>query len=128
MKELEGKIQASNGAAQTIASAQRPLRVPVVAPSLDILGGQAVQAARLLENLSHEPGIEIRMQPINPRLPGALGRLQKIKYVRTILTSIAYCAGLLFRVPRYDVIHIFSASYFSFLLAPTPAILAARLY
>jgi L-malate glycosyltransferase len=30
-------------------------------------------------------------------------------------------------VPRYDVIHIFSASYFSFVLAPTPAILIAKL-
>ncbi|HEV7844552.1 MAG TPA: glycosyltransferase family 4 protein, partial [Pyrinomonadaceae bacterium] len=98
------------------------------APSLDILGGQSVQAARLLENLSREPGLEISMQPINPRLPGALRHLQKIKYVRTLVTSVAYCAQLLWRVPRYDVIHIFSASYFSFVLAPTPAILAARLY
>lgn len=128
MEEREGKIQASNVAAQTSVRAPRRLRVLMVAPSLDILGGQAVQAARLLENLSHEPDVEIHMQPINPRLPGALRRLQKIKYVRTIVTSIAYCLGLLLRVPRYDVIHIFSASYFSFLLAPTPAILAARLY
>lgn len=105
-----------------------PLRVLMVAPSLDIMGGQAVQAARLLENLSREPGLEIHMQPINPRLPGALRHLQKIKYVRTILTSLAYGAQLLWRVRSYDVIHIFSASYFSFVLAPTPAILAARLY
>ena len=113
-------VEATNGA--------RPLRVLMVAPSLDILGGQAVQAARLFENLSREEGLEIRMQPINPRLPGVLHRLQKIKYLRTVVTSIAYCAQLLWRVPRYDVLHIFSASYFSFVLAPTPAILAARLY
>jgi glycosyltransferase involved in cell wall biosynthesis len=100
----------------------------MVAPSLDILGGQAVQAARLFENFSREPGLEISMQPINPRLPGVLGRLQKIKYVRTVLTSMAYCAQLLWRVRRFDVIHIFSASYFSFVLAPTPAILTSRLY
>ena len=35
---------------------------------------------------------------------------------------------LLRRVPQYDVLHIFSASYWSFLLAPTPAILIGRLY
>src|SRR6185295_10507798 len=29
---------------------------------------------------------------------------------------------------RYDVIHVFSASYFSFVLAPTPAILISKLY
>jgi glycosyltransferase involved in cell wall biosynthesis len=35
---------------------------------------------------------------------------------------------LLLRVWRYDVIHVFSASYFSFILAPTPALLIAKLY
>jgi glycosyltransferase involved in cell wall biosynthesis len=48
--------------------------------------------------------------------------------VRTVVTSIAYIAALLVRIPSYDVIHIFSASYYSFLLAPTPAILVAKLF
>jgi glycosyltransferase involved in cell wall biosynthesis len=100
----------------------------MVAPSLGILGGQAVQAARLLERLRKEPELEIDFLPVNPQLPGVLGRLQAIKYVRTVLTSAAYVAALLRRVRRYDVVHIFSASYFSFLLAPTPAILVSRLY
>jgi glycosyltransferase involved in cell wall biosynthesis len=106
----------------------RPLRVLIVAPSLDILGGQAVQAARLLARMREDERLEVAFQPINPRLPGALGRLQRIKYVRTIVTSLLYIAMLAARTGRYDVIHIFSASYFSFLLAPTPAILIARLY
>ena len=105
-----------------------PLRVLVVAPSLDILGGQAVQAARLLNGVREEPSLEVDFLPINPRLPGLLRKLQAIKYVRTLLTSILYCATLLVRVRRYDIIHIFSASYFSFVLAPTPAILIAKLY
>lgn len=103
-------------------------RVLMVAPSLRILGGQAVQAARLMEQLRREPGLEIDFLPINPRLPGPFGRLQDIKYIRTLLTSAQYIASLLVRVRRYDVIHIFSASYFSFLLAPTPALLVSRLY
>src|SRR5262249_33474871 len=32
------------------------------------------------------------------------------------------------RLPRYDVAHIFAASYFSFLLAPAPAVLIAKLF
>jgi glycosyltransferase involved in cell wall biosynthesis len=36
--------------------------------------------------------------------------------------------SLLARVYRYDVIHVFSASYLSFVLAPTPAILSGKLY
>lgn len=100
----------------------------VVAPSFDILGGQSVQAARLLDRLREEPSLEIGFLPINPRLPGILRSLQSIKYVRTLVTSIAYIASLLRRVYRYDVLHVFSASYLSFVLAPTPAILVGKLY
>ena len=104
------------------------LRVLIVAPSLDILGGQAVQAARLIARLSEEPSLEVSFLPINPRLPGPLRKLQAIKYVRTVVTSLLYWGLLLARVRRHDVIHVFSASYLSFVLAPTPAILAAKLY
>jgi glycosyltransferase involved in cell wall biosynthesis len=104
------------------------LRVLVVAPSFDILGGQAVQAARLMMRLREEPSLEIGFLPINPRLPGIFRKLQAIKYVRTVVTSALYVATLLARVRKYDVIHVFSASYFSFVLAPTPAILIAKLY
>ena len=99
-----------------------------MAPSFAILGGQSVQAARLLERLSNEPSLEVGFLPINPRLPFGLHHLQRIKYVRTLVTSIAYVLSLLLRVYKYDVIHVFSASYFSFVLAPTPAILIGKLY
>lgn len=108
--------------------ATRRLRVLIVAPSLDILGGQAVQASRLLARLDKESNLSVSFLPHNPRLPAPLNKLQKIKYVRTIVTSLLYVALLLARVRKYDCIHIFSASYFSFLLAPTPAILIAKLY
>src|ERR1043165_2425471 len=102
--------------------------VLIVAASLDILGGQAVQAERLLRHLQTEPSIQVAFLPINPRLPGILRRLQSIKYVRTVTTSILYILNLLREVRKYDVIHIFSASYLSFLIAPTPAILVSKLY
>ena len=110
------------------AGAGAPLRVLIVAPSLDILGGQAVQAARLLEGLQREPLLEVGFLPINPRLPKLFRWMQAIKYVRTVVTSLAYVLTLLVRVPGFDLIHVFSASYFSFLLAPTPAILIAKFY
>lgn len=119
----ETETQARDGSVVTA-----PLRVLIVGPSLDILGGQAVQAARLLEGLRDEPSLKVDFLPINPRLPGLLRWLQAIKYVRTVVTSICYVMTLLWRVRRYDVIHIFSASYFSFVLAPTPALLVGKLY
>ena len=106
----------------------RPLRILIIAPSFDILGGQSVQAARLIERLRQEHGLEVGFLPINPRLPGVLRKLQAIKYVRTIVTSLVYVASLFGRLWSYDVIHIFSASYFSFVLAPTPAIIIGKLY
>ena len=105
-----------------------PVRVLIVAASLDILGGQAVQAERLIRHLQNEPSLEVSFLPINPRLPGVLRKLQSIKYVRTLTTSFLYWLKLLKHVRKYDVIHIFSASYLSFLIAPTPAILVSKLY
>src|SRR5690349_23578041 len=110
------------------AEKQRRLRVLIVAPSFGILGGQSVQAARLADRLREEPSLEVGFLPINPRLPGPLQYLQRIKYVRTVVTSIAYVLSLLARVYKYDVIHVFSASYASFVIAPTPAILIGKLY
>jgi glycosyltransferase involved in cell wall biosynthesis len=66
--------------------------------------------------------------PHDPRLPGPLGWLQRIKCVRTVLTSLAYWGLLLARVPRHDIVHIFSASYFSYLLAAVSPLLVGRLY
>jgi glycosyltransferase involved in cell wall biosynthesis len=106
----------------------RAPRVLLVAPSLEILGGQAIQAARLLHRLHADKAVEASLLPVNPRLPRPLRWLQNIKYVRTLVTSVAYIGNLLSQVPRYDIIHVFSASYFSFLLAPTPAILVAKFY
>jgi glycosyltransferase involved in cell wall biosynthesis len=104
------------------------MRVLIVAPSLRILGGQAIQAASLYSRLRREPSLEVGFLAVNPELPGALGALQRVKYLRTLVTWPAYCATLLLRVRDYDVIHAFSASYLSFLLAPAPAILVSRLY
>ena len=115
-------------AEHTGRAAAKPIRVLIVAPTLDYLGGQAVQATRLLERLCQEPSLEVEFLPVNPHLPGPLRKLQTIKYVRTAVTSLLYWALLLVRVRAYDVIHVFSASYWSFLLAPTPAILIAKLY
>ena len=106
----------------------RRVKVLIVAPSLDILGGQAVQAERLFDRLQTEQSIQVGRLFINPRLPGILRKLQSIKYVRTLTTSLLYCANLLKHVRKYDVIHIFSASYLSFLIAPAPAILVSKLY
>lgn len=110
------------------AAPQQKTRVLIVAASLDILGGQAVQAASLIDHLQHEPSVVVGFLSVNPRLPGVLRKLQSIKYIRTVTTSVLYWAKLLGTVPKFDVIHVFSASYLSFLLAPAPAMIVAKLF
>lgn len=130
MKQETPKIAVNEGDASALASHTqgKRLRILVVAPSLDILGGQAVQAERLISRLRQLSSFEVEFLAVNPRLPGVLRKLQSIKYLRTIVTSLLYVATLLSRVPQYDVIHVFSASYFSFVLAPTPALLVGKLF
>jgi glycosyltransferase involved in cell wall biosynthesis len=106
---------------------RRPLNVAIVAPTLRILGGQAVQADRLLRAWQGDPEIHAWLVPINPVPPGPLQRLTHVKFARTGATQLAYWPLLVRELRRADVVHVFSASYLSFLLAPLPAVLVARL-
>jgi glycosyltransferase involved in cell wall biosynthesis len=64
--------------------------------------------------------------PINPRPPAALRAALRVKYLRTLVTEACYLPQLVRQLAGADVVHIFSASYSSFLLAPLPAMLIAR--
>lgn len=104
------------------------LRVLVIAPSLDMLGGQSRQAARLIGRLREESSLDVSFLAVNPRLPGVLSKLQSVKYVRTVVTTLWYWATLLMQVGKYDILHVFSASYYSYMLSAMPAILVGRLF
>ena len=100
--------------------------VAFVAPSLDVLGGQGVQAHALMQSLRAD-GYQASLVPINPRFPKPMQRLRDYRYLRTAINEGLYLPQLQ-RLRSADVVHIFSASYWSFLLAPAPAILAAKLF
>jgi L-malate glycosyltransferase len=105
----------------------RPLRIAIVAASLRILGGQSVQAQRMLDGWRDDPRIDAWLVPINPIPRAPFDRLLSIKYVRTVVTQLLYWPLLIQQLRRADIVHVFSASYSSFLLAPTPAIIIAKL-
>src|ERR1043165_4556730 len=111
-----------------VEDTEQPIRVLLVAPSLDIIGGQSRQAVRLMEGLEPESELEIGFLPHNPRLPSILRYLQRIKYIRTIVTTLYYIGLLLWRVRKYDIIHIFSASYYSYSLSAVPALVITYLF
>ncbi len=100
------------------------LRIAIVAPTLDILGGQGVQARSLAQALGSD-GFEVLFVPVNPRFPKGLRWLRRIPLARTLLNQCLYLAKLI-KLRKADVVHVYSASYWSFLLAPAPAILVSR--
>lgn len=112
----------------TFRAGGRRLRVLMIAPSLDMLGGQSRQCARLRGHLQQEPSLDVVFQPVNPRLPRPFRKLQSIKYLRTIVTTLLYWAQLVSRAWRYDILHVFSASYYSYMLSAMPAIIVGKLY
>jgi len=96
----------------------------MVAPSLGVLGGQAVQAKVLADHLRAD-GYEVELVPINPPFPRGAGWLKRLRFIRTVANEGLYLPTLR-KLRSADVVHVLSASYWSFLLAPLPAIVAAR--
>jgi L-malate glycosyltransferase len=104
-----------------------PIRIAIVAASLRILGGQAVQAQRLLDGWRDDPSVRAWLVPINPVPPPPFDTVLRIKYVRTLATQVLYWPLLVRQLRRADIVHVFSASYASFLLSPLPAVIVGRL-
>jgi glycosyltransferase involved in cell wall biosynthesis len=104
---------------------RKPMRVILIAPPLSIVGGQSVQAARLLAEFARERGVEVSF--LAAALPEALGFVRRIPLLRTAVMMLCFHARLLARIWRADVLHVFTASYFSFLWVPAPSLALARL-
>src|SRR5258705_4934024 len=106
-------------------SVRAPLRIAIVVASLRILGGQAVQAQRMLDGWHGGAGaVEAWLVPINPVPPAPFDRLLRIKYVRTLVTQLCYWPLLLRELRRAGGVPAFSSSpFFVFLSPPPPTLL-----
>jgi glycosyltransferase involved in cell wall biosynthesis len=120
-----GSISPSHKIGSQALAASR-IRVAVVAPSLRYVGGQSVQADLLVRNWEDDPEVDARLVPVDPSPPYGLGWVGRVPVLRTLLREPRYILGLSRHLKSADIVHIFSASYSSFLLAPLPAWLIAR--
>jgi len=102
------------------------MRVALIAPGPGALGGQEVQAAALQDRLRND-GHRVTRIPIDPRFPRLLSWVRRWPCARTLLNQAMYIPSL-GRLRGVDVVHVFSASFWSFLLAPAPAIVASRFF
>ena len=106
----------------------RALRLVIVAPSLQQLTrGQEVQGDQLLRSWSGDPELEATLLECNKRLPGMFAWCEKIPGVRTLLRLPFRAISTWQAVRHADLVHAFSGSHTSFLLATVPAIGAAML-
>jgi L-malate glycosyltransferase len=103
------------------------LRVALVAASPRYVGGQSVQANLLLRHWQNDPAIELRFIPIDPAYAPPLALVERIPFLRTLIREPIYLMSLWRGLKDVEIAHIFSASYWSFLVAPLPAWLIARL-
>jgi len=105
----------------------QPVRVAIVAPSTRWIGGQGAQANLLVRQWQEDRAVKAHLIPIDPKFPRWLRYVEYIPYVRTLVRAPLYLAALWRGMKDAEIVHIFSASYWSFLLAPTPALLVAKL-
>jgi glycosyltransferase involved in cell wall biosynthesis len=103
------------------------LRVAIVAPSLRYVGGQSVQADLLLRQWENDPDVDVSFVAVDPPFPRGLAWAEKVPGLRTLIREPIYLWHLWRGLADIDIAHIFSASYWSFLLAPAPAWLIAKL-
>ncbi|HKI25068.1 MAG TPA: glycosyltransferase [Candidatus Sulfotelmatobacter sp.] len=103
------------------------IRVALVAPSLQYVGGQAVQADLLMQNWKGDAEVAPRFVAVDPRFPMGLAWAERVPVLRTVLRTPIYAWQLWRGLRDVDMAHIFSASYTSFLVAPLPAWIVARL-
>jgi glycosyltransferase involved in cell wall biosynthesis len=107
--------------------ARKRLKVGIVAPSFRYVGGQSVQADLLLRFWRDDAEVEAKLIAVDPRLPFGFGWAEKLRGIRTALREPVYFWSLWRGLEDVDIVHVFSASYWSFLLAPAPAWLIGKL-
>lgn len=120
--------QAESSEAISARSGTSPIRLLLIAPSMEIVGGQSVQADYLRSMLNEVPGLQVTFFPLDPVIPKALRWTRRIPYFRTLLNSLLYNSRLLREARKHDLIHIFSAGLSSYSLWTIPALTIARLY
>ena len=125
--EKKGWHEQHRVALKAVPVSSPPLGVAIVAASSRWVGGHSVQAELLIRNLGKLRSIRPTFIPIDPKFPRPLAWAECVPFLRTLLRMPIYFASLWKGMRDADVVHVFSASYWSFLLAPVPALLVSRL-
>ncbi len=99
-------------------------KILVIVASDSIVGGHSVQARELQTYFADKNVFLCKRYGIDQKLPGSI---KNIKFLRTVINELFYLLKLLPNIYWANILHIFSASYWSFMLGPAPAILIGKL-
>jgi glycosyltransferase involved in cell wall biosynthesis len=110
-------------------SGERALtHVLMIGPSMEVVGGQAVQASRLFSALEQLPQLAMTFLPIGPRPPKSLAWVSKVPLLRTLVSFALYICQVASAMRRHHVVHIFTAGLSSYTLWTIPALFFGRLF
>jgi glycosyltransferase involved in cell wall biosynthesis len=128
-RELLEKKLSRAGSVRLNRNSSKPdrVRVAIVAASLQYVGGQSVQADLLLRHWQNDPSVDVKFIPIDPAFPRFLRWAERVPVLRTVIRQPLYLMNLWRGMKDADIAHIFSASYWSFLIAAAPALWIAHL-
>ena len=112
-----------------VAARERALiHVLMIGPSMNIVGGQAVQASRLFSALEQLPQLVMKFFPIGSRFPKGLAWAREVPLFRTVVSFAVYIFRVAAAIGKHDVIHIFTAGLSSYTLWTIPALFFGRLF
>lgn len=99
------------------------LKVAIVATSMRIIGGQSIQAKRLLDAFANNEKIELSFIPNNPETI-----FQNVKILRTIFTSLKFWWLLIVNLPKTDIVQVFSSATTGYIISTLPTLFFAKLF
>ncbi len=102
---------------------RRKIKIALVAPSMRNVGGQSIQAKRLIDAFANNEDLCVEFVPNDPQTS-----FQNIKFFRTFFASIKFWFTLLRKIPRADIVHVFSSGTTSYIISTLPPLFAAKLF
>lgn len=99
------------------------IKALLIAPPLKLVGGQSIQAKRLVEAFDNDERLQIEFLTNHPETP-----FENIKFLRTIFSSLKFWFQLFGKIPKTDVVHIFSSGTTSYIISTLPPLFAAKLF
>lgn len=103
--------------------AKRKINVALVAPSIRNVGGQSIQARRLIDAFATNENPHVEFVANDPPTV-----FQNVKFLRTVFASLAFWFALFKKIPPADIVHIFSSGTTSYIISTLPPFLIAKFF